>query len=130
MSMPSITQLSIASQHAFHKVAERSPEILAAGQLVLVNEQDVVFEAGVEMWLKTEVYNYVVVMAVDVGVHTVQTLENLSKRRLEVLGKRNTDAAGKHLLIVNIALYPCHQVLNVFWCWHLGGLFEVFIVLP
>lgn len=41
-----------------------------------------------------------------------------------------TDATGEHLLIVDIALYPSHEVLNVFGSRHLGWPLEVLGVLP
>ena len=37
----------ITAQHTIHQVTQRAPEVLAAGKLVLVNEEDVVLEAGV-----------------------------------------------------------------------------------
>jgi hypothetical protein len=41
-----------------------------------------------------------------------------------------TDATGEHLLIVDIALYPSHEVLDVFGSRHLGWPLEVLGVLP
>jgi hypothetical protein len=41
-----------------------------------------------------------------------------------------TDATGEHLLIVDIALYPSHEVLDVFGSRHLGRPLEVLRVLP
>jgi hypothetical protein len=56
---------------------------------VLIDKQDVVFEAGVQVWLETKVYHNRVVMAVDVGVDSVQTLEDLAEETRECLGERN-----------------------------------------
>lgn len=42
----------------------------------------------------------------------------------------HTDSAGEHLLIIDVALYPAHQVLDVFGCRHLGRTLVVFRVLP
>lgn len=57
---------------------------------MLVDEETVMLEAGVEMRLEAKIDNDVVVMAIDVRIHTVKSLEQLSQGRGEVLGKRNT----------------------------------------
>ena len=44
----------IASQHALDQISERAPEILAGGEVVLVDEQDVLLEGGVEVGLEAE----------------------------------------------------------------------------
>jgi hypothetical protein len=41
-----------------------------------------------------------------------------------------TDSTGKHLLVVDIALYPAHQVFDIFGRGHLGGPLVVFRILP
>jgi hypothetical protein len=41
-----------------------------------------------------------------------------------------TDAAGKYGLIIDIALNPAHELLNVGWSRHFGRSFEVLVVLP
>lgn len=41
-------------------------------------------------------------MAVDVRVDSVQSLEKLSDRRLEVLGERSADAGGEDRLVVDV----------------------------
>lgn len=46
---------------------------------MLVNEENVVLEARVQMWLKTQVDDNGVVVAVNVRVHSVQALEDLTK---------------------------------------------------
>jgi hypothetical protein len=56
---------------------------------VLIDEQDVVLEAGVQVWLETEVYHDGVVVAVDMGVDSVQTLEDLAEETREGLWERN-----------------------------------------
>lgn len=47
-------QHSIAPQHAFYQITQRTPEVFSGSllQSMLVDEQDVVLEACVEMWLK------------------------------------------------------------------------------
>lgn len=42
----------VASKHALDEVAEGAPEVLATGKIMLIDEQHVVFEAGIEMWFK------------------------------------------------------------------------------
>jgi hypothetical protein len=59
-------------------------------QLVLINEQNVVLEAGVQMGLESEVDDDWIVVAVDVGVDTVHTLKHLKDERTECLGERHT----------------------------------------
>lgn len=46
-------------------------------------------EAGVQVWLETKVYHDRVVVAVDVGVDSVQTLEDLTEETRECLGEGN-----------------------------------------
>ena len=41
-----------------------------------------------------------------------------------------TDPAGKHLFVVDIALHPTHQVLNVSRRGHLGWSSVMFRILP
>jgi hypothetical protein len=57
---------------------------------VLIDEQDIMLEAGVEMWLQTQVDDDWVVMAVDVGVDSVESLENLTDGLAEVFGESDT----------------------------------------
>lgn len=45
---------------------------------MLVDEKDVVLEAGIQVGLKSQVYNDGIVVTVDVRVHTVQPLEDLA----------------------------------------------------
>lgn len=42
----------------------------------------------------------------------------------------HTNPAGKHLFVVDIALHPTHQVLNVSRCGHLGRSSVMFRILP
>jgi hypothetical protein len=44
---------------------------------MLVNKENIVLEAGVEMWLKSEVDDNRIVVAVNVGVDTIQSFEHL-----------------------------------------------------
>ena len=99
-------------------------------------------------------------MAVNVGVDAIEALEHLAKEGREGFGEWNTcnddmfqlggyikgnareveklivrkekhtDPTGKHLFVVNVALTPRHEMLNVFWCGHFGWALEVVGVLP
>lgn len=88
---------SIAPQHALNQLAKR-PVPLGLGfflsalvrQSKLFHKQDVVLEAGVEVGLEAKTADDAVVMAVDVGVDSVQTLEDLFDGGLE--GSREGDA--------------------------------------
>lgn len=74
-------------QHALHKLTKWAPVVLPRSQLMLIDEQHVVLEAGVEMWFQSELEDDWVVMAVDVGVDSVQTLEHLADESWEGLGE-------------------------------------------
>ena len=50
---------------------------------MLVDEEDVVFEARVQVWFETQMHNHRVVVAVYVGVDTVEALEELAKKAWE-----------------------------------------------
>lgn len=85
-----ITSLPLITlQHAIHEISQRSPEILATIQTVLIDEENVVLEAGVEMSLEPQLANNWVVVAVDVCVHTVHPLEDLSDHAREGFGEWN-----------------------------------------
>ena len=45
---------------------------------MLVDEKDIVLEASIEMGLETQLTNHWVVMAVDMRIDTVHSLEDLS----------------------------------------------------
>ena len=73
-------QSLITLQHAVDQIAQRAPIVLATTLLetVLINEEDIVLEAGVEMRLQTEMNDDLVVVAVDVCVNAVEALEQLA----------------------------------------------------
>jgi hypothetical protein len=78
---------SVTAQHTVHQITQWSPEVLSAGQFMLIDEQDIMLEAGVEMGFEAEVYYYRVMMAVDMGIDTIQTLEDLAEETGEGLGE-------------------------------------------
>lgn len=60
---------------------------------MLVNEQDVLLEARVEMRFEAELTDDGVVVAVNVRVHAVHALEDLANKSRERLGERDTCTA-------------------------------------
>lgn len=120
----------ITTQHAVHQVTQWAPEVLASGKIVLIDEEDVLLEARVEMGLQAKLADDGVVMAVDVGVDAVHALEDLADERGERLGERDSDATRHDGFVVDAALDPGHELLNVGWCGHLGWPLVVLIVLP
>ena len=50
---------------------------------MLINEENIMLETSVEVSLKAELSNNGVVVAIDVGVDTVHSLENLSDHTRE-----------------------------------------------
>jgi hypothetical protein len=83
-------RLSIALEHAINEISQWSPEILATVKVVLVYEEDVMLEAGVEMCLESELANNRVVVAVYVGIDAIHSLEDLPDHAWE--GLREWDA--------------------------------------
>jgi len=57
---------------------------------MLVDEQNIVLEACIEMSLKTKLTNDWIVMAIDVSVDSVHSLEYLSNHAWERLWERYT----------------------------------------
>jgi hypothetical protein len=97
---------------------------------MLVNEQYIMLEACVEMRFKAELNDDGIMVTVDMSVNAVQTFKDITEKRRESLRERNTDSTREHLLVVDVALYPGHEVLNILWCGHLGGLLIVLVILP
>lgn len=73
----------VALQHAVDQVTQWAPKVLSASKVMLVNEENVVLEAGVKMRLKTQLTDDRVVVAVDVCVNTVHSLEDGTNGRWE-----------------------------------------------
>ena len=80
---------SIASKHVVHEVTQRTPKVLATREAMLVDEQDIVFEAGVEVRLQTELNDDRIVMAVDMRVDPIKSLEQLPDQGWERLRERH-----------------------------------------
>lgn len=57
---------------------------------MLINEENIVLEARVQVSLEAKLANDGVVVAVNVSVHTIHALEDLSDHTWERLRERNT----------------------------------------
>lgn len=97
---------------------------------MLVYEEDVLLETGVQVRFQAKFSNDGVVMTVNVGIDTVHAFENLAHQGWKRLWKRYTNATGHDGLVVNTSLDPCHELLDVGWCGHFRGTFEALVVLP
>ena len=73
-----MTRGLITAQHAIHQVSKWTPEVLPTGEVMLVDEQDILLEARVEVGLQSQFADDRVVVAVNVGIYTVHALEYLS----------------------------------------------------
>jgi hypothetical protein len=122
--------LSVTPEHTVHKISQWSPEILSACKVVLINEENVMFEASVEVSLETKLTNNGIMVTIDVGVDAVHPLENLSNHAGEGFWEWHANSAGKHSFVVNVALNPSHQVLDISRRWHFGRPFVVLRILP
>src|SRR6266480_1002121 len=95
---------------------ERAPKVLSGAfvELVLVHKQDVVLDTRVERRFETQVAYDGVVVAVDVGVESVEPLEELAQGGGKMLGKGDADARREGGFVVDVGLHLRHQVLDVF----------------
>jgi hypothetical protein len=89
-----------------------------------------VLEASIEMGLHAQRDDDRIVVTVNMGVHSVQALEDLLQARTEGFGEGDADAGGEDGFVIDGGLHPGHEVLDVFGGGHLGGLFVVVVVLP
>lgn len=118
---------------------------------MLIDKKHILLETGVEVRFQSQLPDYRIVVAVDVRVYTVHSLEDLTDESWEGFWKRNTydcrqqsyriasaitqdrpltNLAGHDGFIVDVGLNPCHQLFNVGWCCHLGRPLIIFTVLP
>lgn len=56
---------------------------------MLVDEQDIMLEARIKMWLQTKLYHDLIVMAINVGINPIQPFVDLSHESGERLRKCN-----------------------------------------
>nr|POE90627.1 hypothetical protein CFP56_60240 [Quercus suber] len=122
----SLLRISIASQHALDQFAER-PEPLrflfsfAISEVELLNEKDVVLEAGVEVGFEAETADDTVVVAVDVGVDAIQALEDGADRGLKVGGEGYTGMRGEDVGVREVVGGPGEEAGDVGGCGEAGG---------
>ena len=57
---------------------------------MLINEKNEVFEGRIQMWLKSELNDDGIVVAVNVGIDSIQAFEHLAYERSKGLWKGNT----------------------------------------
>lgn len=69
-------------------------------------------------------------MTVDMGVYSVESFENLTDQDWKGFWKGHAYPAREHRFVVDITLDPCHQMLDIFRCRHLGRSLEILGVLP
>jgi hypothetical protein len=97
---------------------------------MLINEEDIVLEARIQVRLEAQLDDDGVVVAVDVCVDAVQALEHVADEGGKRLGEGDADARGEHGFVVYVGLDPRHEVLDVLRGGHLGGLLVRLRVLP
>ena len=102
---------SITSQHALDKLSERPKPLgflapLLIRQIELLDEQHKVLEASVEMRLQSESTHNTVVMAVDVGVDTVQPLEKHLDGLLEAFWEWHTWLSWEDTWVAKVVRGP------------------------
>ena len=102
----------ITPQHAVDQVSQRAPKVLATGQTMLINEENVVLEARVQMGLEPKLYNNRVMVTVDMGVHSVESFEDLTDQDWECFREGNTYASGVSMVGVRYQLENPHLS-----CW-------------
>lgn len=97
---------------------------------MLMNEQHVMLKACIDVRLKSQLRDDRVMMTVHMSIYPVQTFEHLSNECWVRLGKRYAYLGREDLLVVDAALTPGHQVLDILRRRHLRGSFVVLRVLP
>jgi hypothetical protein len=97
---------------------------------MLIHKQDVVLEARVEMRLEAQMAYDWVVVAVDMGVDSVEAFEELAQGCGKMFRKGDADAGREGCFVVNVRLYPGHQVLDIFGGRHFGRALVGVAVLP
>lgn len=124
VSNSKIDESLITLQHAFDQIAQRAPVVFAAALLkpVLIDEQNIVLETGVQVRFETQVHNDLIVVTIDVRVDSVKPFEKLSYRAWEMLWEWDADTRWEGRFVVDVRLHPRHEVFDVFWSRHLCGL--------
>src|SRR5271169_2755382 len=93
----------ITLQHTVYQIPKWTPVIFTPTllQSMLIHKENIVLEARIQVWLEPQMDHDVVVMAIDVGIDTVEALEKLADGGGEVLGEGDADAGGEGGFIVD-----------------------------
>jgi hypothetical protein len=75
---------------------------------MLLNEEHIMLKAGIEMRFQAQVDDDGVVVAVDMRIDSVKSLEDLKDQWAEGAWEADADARGEHGFIVDIGLHPGH----------------------
>jgi len=97
---------------------------------MFIDEQDVMLEARIEVRLESQFDNDRIVVAVYVGIYSVQTLEHITEKCWERFWERYADTRRKHLFVVDVCLNPGHEMFDILRSRHLCRLLKVFVILP
>ena len=96
----------VAAQHTLDQLAQRAvplslgiPSAALISKSKLFHKQDVVLEASVEVSFETKTSDDTVVMAVDVGVDAIETLEDLFDGGLEGRRERHSRVGGEDVRV-------------------------------
>ena len=69
-------------------------------------------------------------LVINVGVDSEESLQDQLSNGDKVPREGNSDLAGEESLVINLVLYPGHQVVNILWGRALDWLLDVFPVRP
>lgn len=105
-------------------------EFFGIDQLELVYEEDEVLEARVQVVLQSQAHYVVEVAVVHMRVHSEQSLEYYFDDALEASGEWHLDLGREYGLIVELALDPGHEEVDVLACGDLKRRLDVVAVGP
>jgi len=121
----------ITPQHTLHQIPQRSPKVpTPISKTMLLNKKHIMLEARIQMRFQTKIDDDRVMMAIDVRINPIESLEDLEDEWAKGTGEGDADAGREHCFIVYVGLHPGHEVLDVFGSGHFGGLLVGFGVLP
>lgn len=123
------TGLSVLRAQLLNQVLERR-QLPPVDQVELLHKEDEVLEGGVEVSLFLQLHHRVKMLVVDVCVDPEQTLQDGLGHRHEVLGEGHADLGREEGLVVQLVLYPGHQVVNVLGGGAFDGLLNVGAICP
>lgn len=104
--------LSVLGSKLLNQVLQGS-ELSSVDEVELLNKENEVLEGGVEVGLLLQLHDRVKMLMVDVSVNPEQALQDGFGHGHEVFGEGNSNLRGKKCLIIQLILYPGHQVVYV-----------------